>query len=101
MSHYQYRSPPMVPIRLWPSRRCPSNSQQGHEHGYLGPLPAAAMWAMTSRDGQQLVAIAVAQPGHDPNYRRPARDDACGLRAGRLVSAGVSGLAIGRRTFGL
>jgi hypothetical protein len=77
---------------------CPSNCQQGHEHGHLGLFPAAVMWAMTSRDGQQLVAIAVAQPGQDPDYRRPGRDGACGLRAGRLVTAVLSGWSLGRRT---
>jgi hypothetical protein len=62
MSHYPPRSPSKVPIRLRPSRLCPTNSRRGHQHGHLDPLPAAAMWAMTSRDGQQLVAIAVASP---------------------------------------
>ena len=78
MSHYQHRSPPMVPIRLRPSRLCPSHSQQGQWHGHLDPLPAAAMWAMTSRDGQQLVAIAVASPA----TIRTTGDLAVAVRAG-------------------
>jgi hypothetical protein len=38
MSHYQHRSPPMVPIRLRPSRLCPSNSQQGRQDGHPEPF---------------------------------------------------------------
>jgi hypothetical protein len=97
MRRYQHRSEP-TSFPLPPSPARPSNCQQGHEHGHLDPFPAAVMWAMTSRDGQQLVAIAVAQPGQDPDYRRPGRDGACGLRAGRLVTAGLSGWSLGRRT---
>ena len=48
---------PIATIRCYPT-----NSRRGHQHGHLDPLPAATMWAMTSRDGQQLVEIAVAQP---------------------------------------
>ena len=51
-------------------------------------------------DGQQLVAIAVAQPGQDPDYRRPAQGGACGLRPSRRVAAGVSGWPLEGRTFG-
>jgi hypothetical protein len=61
MRRYQHRSKP-TSFPLPPSRCYPTNSRRGHQHGHLDPLPAATMWAMTSRDGQQLVEIAVAQP---------------------------------------
>ena len=89
-SRCQHRSRPMMPFTSQPPRLWPRNSREG-QHGHIDPLPAAVIWAKTSGNGQQLVEITVAQPGHDAGYRRPGRGGACGLRAGLLVASGVSG----------
>jgi hypothetical protein len=59
-------------------RRYPTNSRRGHQHSHLDPFAAATTWAMTSRDGQQLVEIAVAQPA----TIRTTGDLAAAVRAG-------------------
>jgi hypothetical protein len=77
MRRYQHRSKP-TSFPLPPSPALPDQQPKRHQDGHLDPLPAAAMWAMTSRDGQQLVEIAVAQPA----TIRTTGDLAAAVRAG-------------------
>jgi hypothetical protein len=66
----------LLPIATIPGAT--DQQPKGHQHCHLDPLPAAAMWAMTSRNGQQLVEIAVAQPA----TIRTTGDLAAAVRAG-------------------
>ena len=66
----------LLPIATSPA--LPDQQPRGHQHSHLDPFAAAIMWVMTSRDGHQLVEIAVAQPA----TIRTTGDLAAAVRAG-------------------
>src|SRR4029453_12654408 len=77
MRRYQHRSKP-TSFPLPPSSALPDQKPKGSSARSPRPFAATTMWAMTSRDGQQLVEIAVAQPA----TIRTTGDLAAAVRAG-------------------
>jgi len=77
MRRYQHRSKP-TSFPWPPSPALPDQQPKGSSARSPRPFAAATMWSMTSRDGQQVVEIAVAQPA----TIRTTGDLAAAVRAG-------------------